>query len=846
MLTRALYLAVGWFLLSMALTLTRGTRVKTGSSGQSLSWLASILLSGAGWALLTFGVPHEVVALTAVAALFGWWWIRRLPHWNALGQTTWSLSLLTVLLYLAYSFAVTAFTPLHPLAFLIALAFFFVELAALLLSLTFIFEALDVCCRIRWPRRDKPLPSASGFAPKVSLHVPTYNEPPELVASTLHALARLDYPNYEVLLVDNNTPDETTWRPLAAICRELGPRFRCLHLDQWPGYKSGALNFALTQTADDAEIVGIIDADYQVSPNYLRDLVPIFADSQIAFVQTPQDYRDYRGNPFLEASYNAYKYFFDVSMPVRNERNAIIFGGTMGLIRKSALQQIGGWDEWCITEDAEASLRILKQGYHSRFINKTYGQGVMPFTFEGLKKQRFRWCFGGVQILKKHWRALMPGAGWMDPDNRLTGQQRYFYLVGGLQWFADLLNLLFAAFLGLGALLLLSPLNVGIRPLTSLTLIVPTILLLTGLLRFVWVLRHSLKLSWREGALAMGNFFSLGWAVALGCIQGIIQPKGVFMRTPKSNSRSGVVRAVKAAQWETAIGVACASMGLIALVLRPGLHTLFLAGLLSWQAGLYLAAPFYSLVSIRGRMPTLLSSRPDIQAGEVREGWAARWVVALLLLLLLGVGFLSWLPQPEEPPRYAHLQPAEVSLKQVVGLDYVPFHERGRPPTAAPTLTPTNAPLPPPTATGTAAATAVNTAMPTTPALLPSPIPATETPPPAAAPPTPAPATSTLAPATSTLSPAPMPTATPLSLPTASPSPAPTATATPLSLPTASPSPAPAVTVTPPPLLTVTPSPTATDLPIPTIPAPAPTQTPAELPVPTQTVTSPAPTPPRP
>ena len=79
-------------------------------------------------------------------------------------------------------------------------------------------------------------------------------------------------------------------------------------------------------------------------------------------MQTPQDYRDHQGDVFSESTYRGYKYFFEVSMPSRNERNAIIFAGTMGLIRKSVLEEIGGWDEWCITEDAEASLRILKKG----------------------------------------------------------------------------------------------------------------------------------------------------------------------------------------------------------------------------------------------------------------------------------------------------------------------------------------------------------------------------------------------------------------------------------------------------------------------------------------------------
>jgi cellulose synthase/poly-beta-1,6-N-acetylglucosamine synthase-like glycosyltransferase len=65
----------------------------------------------------------------------------------------------------------------------------------------------------------------------------------------------------------------------------------------------------------------------------------------------------------------------------------------------------------------------------------------MPLSFEGLKKQRFRWSFGGVQILRKHWEALMPWAGLVDPTNKLTAAQEYFYLIGGLQWFTDLFNI---------------------------------------------------------------------------------------------------------------------------------------------------------------------------------------------------------------------------------------------------------------------------------------------------------------------------------------------------------------------------------------------------------------------
>ena len=73
-----------------------------------------------------------------------------------------------------------------------------------------------------------------------------------MLIETLDALARLDYPNFEVLVIDNNTQDEAVWRPVEAHCARLGARFRFFHVDPLAGFKAGALNFALRQTAPDA------------------------------------------------------------------------------------------------------------------------------------------------------------------------------------------------------------------------------------------------------------------------------------------------------------------------------------------------------------------------------------------------------------------------------------------------------------------------------------------------------------------------------------------------------------------------------------------------------------------
>ena len=82
------------------------------------------------------------------------------------------------------------------------------------------------------------------------------------------------------------------------------------------GYKSGALNFALAQTDPRAEMIGVVDADYLAEPCFLRKLVPAFVDPKVAFIQAPQDYRDFEPGSFSEAMYYSYEYFFEIPMPV--------------------------------------------------------------------------------------------------------------------------------------------------------------------------------------------------------------------------------------------------------------------------------------------------------------------------------------------------------------------------------------------------------------------------------------------------------------------------------------------------------------------------------------------------
>jgi cellulose synthase/poly-beta-1,6-N-acetylglucosamine synthase-like glycosyltransferase len=697
MLVRALYLSALWFSLSLLSTLILGSRLRQRDYTLSFLWLAGVILIGNLVAIFTFGRLLEIFGVSLLAFLFGLYWIVRLQDWNAPGQVTWAMTLMTTGLFVMYTFLLTAFSPLNPLSFIFALLFFFLEAITLMLALAHVHESLDVVCRVEWHRLVEKLEPIPGYLPMVSLEVPAYNEPIEVVQKTLDSLAKLDYPNYEVLVVDNNTPLQETWRPLEEICRRLGSNFHCLHLDQWPGYKSGALNFALTQTNPRAEIIGIIDADYEMQPDFLRELVPAFADPQVAFVQTPQDYSDSKGDVFSESMYRGYKYFFEVSMPSRNERNAIIFAGTMGLIRKSTLEEIGGWDEWCITEDAEASLRILKKGYQSLFINKSFGSGMMPINFEGLKKQRFRWCFGGIQILKKHWEALMPWAHWVDPQNKLTLAQRYYYLVGGLGWFSDVFNLLFAFFLVIGAMFNLFSSPIKIRPLTDTVLIIPAVFLVLHIMRFLWVLRNRLRVSLGMAVATMYNFFSLGWVVTLACIQGLVQREGVFLRTPKATNSSKAWHAIQVTQWETAISITSVLVGILAFGFDRNWRNFTLCILLIWQGSLYLAAPLYSLLSLRREAAMGVLARVTEQGKPMLEQLAARWVMVFSMVLIGTFSLIRFLPSPTGFPDYARFLPFDLSSEQILG-----HQPAGTSFVTAPTLPPTVAQDPEITATAIA------------------------------------------------------------------------------------------------------------------------------------------------
>src|SRR5262249_40275195 len=100
------------------------------------------------------------------------------------------------------------------------------------------------------------LPPEMGAATaRGSIHIPAYRERPDMLLRTIESVARLDYPEFECVVVINNTPDPAFWQPIEKRCRELGPRFKFVCVQNLEGFKAAALRLAMAETAADAEII---------------------------------------------------------------------------------------------------------------------------------------------------------------------------------------------------------------------------------------------------------------------------------------------------------------------------------------------------------------------------------------------------------------------------------------------------------------------------------------------------------------------------------------------------------------------------------------------------------------
>ncbi|WP_194815427.1 glycosyltransferase family 2 protein [Nocardia sp. XZ_19_385] len=463
--------------------------------------------------------------------------------------------------------------------------------------LTAQFLALEPLLRDSWSRsRPHAESEPARRGPMVSVHVPCYAEPPEIVIATLDSLANLDYDNFEVLVIDNNTEDPALWEPVRRHCRTLGDRFRFFHVTGMTGAKAGALNYALTKTDPAAELIALVDADWQVRPDFLSRLAPYFTDPRMAAVQTRYDYRDWRERRFLTGCFWHYRVGFPTLFRSLDERRAAFTVGTMCVLRRRAVEQVGGWATWCLTEDSEIVVRLQAVGYESRLVLGDFGHGLIPERFADYTKQRYRWTFGPVQEFRRHWRLILARSSKFSPAQRFLHLHHGFGLIAGAIAMVLSLPVTAVAVISLAW-------HEHELPLGSAVLLVAVLGIVVGPMLRLTCYRVADGLSARQGVAVQLMTMSLQFTCARAALTAARTGAAEWARTSKFTVRPVGVRAIWTARGELLIAAAGIT---VAVACAAAHHTgamLLLELALAVRAACLLAAPVAVLLADRELRP---------------------------------------------------------------------------------------------------------------------------------------------------------------------------------------------------------------------------------------------------
>lgn len=263
----------------------------------------------------------------------------------------------------------------------------------------------------------------------VDVFIPTYNESVQLVRHTLLAAKQMDYP-HEVWLLDDGNRKE-----MAALAQEYGCRYlaRTVNTDA----KAGNLNNALAHSR--ADFIALFDADHVPNHGFLVKTLGFFRDPKVAFVQTPQEFYNldsfqHRRRKHLGYVWTEQSLFYRVIQRGKDRWNAAFFCGSCAVLRRSAIDAIGGFATGTVTEDLHTSLRLHKKGYRSVYFPESLAFGLAPDSVEAFLLQRRRWCQGAIQVWRKEGILFTRG---------LTFAQRMNYLASVLTYFESWQKLLF-------------------------------------------------------------------------------------------------------------------------------------------------------------------------------------------------------------------------------------------------------------------------------------------------------------------------------------------------------------------------------------------------------------------
>lgn len=246
-------------------------------------------------------------------------------------------------------------------------------------------------------------PLAETDLPHVVLQIPVFNEP-RVVEGALRAAVALDWPRdkLHIQLLDDST-DETTERA-AAIIAELcaaGNDVAHVRREDRSGFKAGACAAGLA--LNDAPFVAMLDVDFRPPADWLRKAIPVIvSDPKAGFVQARCEFANYRKNWLTRVQGLILDAHFMIEQRTRANLGWLFqFNGTGGIWRRAAIDSVGGWLDYSLTEDLDLTIRTALAGWHGRFISQPAIPGQMPEGMRDWRRQQRRWSNGFIQVAQR-------------------------------------------------------------------------------------------------------------------------------------------------------------------------------------------------------------------------------------------------------------------------------------------------------------------------------------------------------------------------------------------------------------------------------------------------------------
>ncbi len=318
---------------------------------------------------------------------------------------------------------------------------FFLTLLILRYGLLMLFSFMEhLEYQVKKRQQKEPNAHDDASLPMISLIVPAYNEGP-VIEAAIRSLLKLDYPNYEVLIVDDGSTDDTYEKALA-VARQ-SPVISVRVISKRNGGKADALNTGITSAR--GEFVLNMDGDTKLSRNTLRACIRHFDDPRIGAVAGNVKVLN-RENIWTRVQ--ALEYVEGLAMARKAQsfmRSVNIIPGPLGMFRKSVLQQVGGYDHDTFAEDCDLTLKMLMRGWHIAYEPTAIAWVETPSGLLDLLKQRYRWTRGILQAMRKHSSAL-----WQPRKAGINFYILWYMLFEGIIWpISTVAGSVFFAYVGL-------------------------------------------------------------------------------------------------------------------------------------------------------------------------------------------------------------------------------------------------------------------------------------------------------------------------------------------------------------------------------------------------------------